>query len=149
MVVRGRGNAWVWLIGVVVQLDKHSVMADFLGEYPELQPAGEELWGLRPTLESWEEDEEVVGHNRQSPVRRFSPLVERSEDEELTFSSSPVNVLEEYNGDDLLYTTVPDPIRLRGVGGTTMFGLNNHFQDEFPSHLVGKVSNPTNWVIHR
>lgn len=121
-------------------------MVDYLGE---LQPAGDNVFGFRPGLDAWErdEDEENPVHGRHSPPERpFSSLDEADEGDSLTdgagprYTHSPVCISESYVDDDgLLYTTVPDPIRLRGVGGTTMFGLNNHFEDDFPSHLVGKV----------
>lgn len=39
-----------------------------------------------------------------------------------------------------LRSIVPDPIVLRGVGGTTLFGLNSKFDDQYPSALTGKVA---------
>ncbi|KAI6647213.1 Cysteine-rich hydrophobic domain-containing protein 2-like [Oopsacas minuta] len=37
-------------------------------------------------------------------------------------------------------STVPDPIRLQGVGSTTIFGLNNRFSMDYPTVLNGKVA---------
>ena len=130
-------------------------MADFLGESGELEPASDDLWGRVPTLDPWMGGEESKDpedmmerglHGQYLPGMRLSPFDE--DDEEImerqtdSYAGTPTNpVLEDFSsGDDhLLYSNVPEPIRLRGVGGTTMFGLNNRFEDDFPSHLVGKV----------
>ncbi|XP_062513861.1 cysteine-rich hydrophobic domain-containing protein 2-like [Corticium candelabrum] len=37
-------------------------------------------------------------------------------------------------------STRPEPLRIRGVGNVTVFGLSNRFNSEFPSLLVGKVA---------
>ncbi len=126
-------------------------MVDYLDG---LQPAGDDGLGFTP--EAWREnddddcDERTVRNRYSPPERPFSSLeeIDNSHDDSVTdtvassrYTHSPVSdnripMEEEY----IQHTaTVPDPIKLRGVGGTTMFGLNNHFEDDFPSHLLGKV----------
>ncbi|XP_064404980.1 cysteine-rich hydrophobic domain-containing protein 2-like [Halichondria panicea] len=39
-----------------------------------------------------------------------------------------------------LRSKVPDPVVLRGVGGTTLFGLNNKFDELYPSTLTGRLA---------
>ncbi len=121
-------------------------MVDYLGD---LQPAGDDVLGLRSTLEAWDSDkeEEEATRSRRSPSERpFSSLEEIDDDSSIDttapsrYTHSPVCISGEYvEHSNLVYDTIPDPVRLRGVGGTTMFGLNNHFEDDFPSHLMGKV----------
>ena len=125
-------------------------MVDFLGD---LQPAGDDSFGFTPGLEAWqgdEEEEQSIRNRHSPPARPFSSLEEEMDnekDDSVTeagagprYTHSPVCISDDYMIEDsILYATVPDPIRLRGVGGTTMFGLNNHFEDGFPSHLLGKV----------
>ena len=122
-------------------------MVDYLGD---LQPAGDEFWGSHQAWLGEELQEERPSVRHSPPDRPFSSLEEEVEDNNdsdtdgpaVGYSRSPASITgieEQVVEDELLYTTVPDPIRLRGVGGTTMFGLNSHFEDEFPSHLVGKV----------
>lgn len=129
------------------------VMVDYLGD---LQlAAGDNGRPLRVTLEAWEGDEDNndgIRIRHSPPERPFSSLEETEDGDSCSLSEvgagvrgpshsppPPVNIPSEEYDDHLLYANVPDPIRLRGVGGTTMFGLNNHFEDEFPAHLVGKV----------
>jgi len=42
--------------------------------------------------------------------------------------------------DDEVILLVPEPIRIRGVGHLTLFGLTNKFDTEFPTSLSGKLA---------
>ncbi|XP_003390184.1 PREDICTED: cysteine-rich hydrophobic domain-containing protein 2-like [Amphimedon queenslandica] len=140
-------------------------MADFLVSSSGLEQAIEDKWGQR-TLDPWtpeDVEEDELYKRLGSPVRLGLPpfeentgleeeerqgevvLGERSTDlpppppaDSITYPlhDSPVTRSDE----QLIFADVPDPVRLRGVGGTTIFGLNNRFDDEFPSYLVGKVA---------
>lgn len=79
----------------------------------------------------------------EADIRIVSPLNISSEKEDASSEAStsdPPRLFDEDLVDSLLVTTVPEPIRLRGVGGSTVFGLNSKFEDEFPSLLTGKVA---------
>lgn len=41
---------------------------------------------------------------------------------------------------DVANAPVPEPILLKGVGGSTLFGISNYFKDEYPTTLTGKVA---------
>ena len=72
-------------------------------------------------------------------------VVERIEED-----THPVAPLDNYIDMSLIQTTVPDPLRLRGIGGTTVFGVSSRFDDEYPSQLNGKVAREEFGVtIHR
>jgi len=58
----------------------------------------------------------------EADIRVMSPLSTSSEDEDANSeaSTSSPHVFNEDLVDSLLVTTVPEPIRLRGVGGSTL-----------------------------
>lgn len=59
----------------------------------------------------------------EADIRVVSPLNLSSEDEDSNSeasASSPPHLFSEDLVDSLLVTTVPDPVRLRGVGGSTV-----------------------------
>ena len=113
--------------------------------------AGRAMADLAPegphSLESLDVEEEVEQRILRYQLR------------EIEDPAPPLHYLDYDVDEHLLHTTVPDPIRIRGVGGTTMsvlfafvlrcskthyvhcrFGLSNRFDEEFPQSLVGKVS---------
>lgn len=122
-------------------------MVDYLGD---LQLAGDNNGVYRVTLDAYEgeeDDKDVLRVRHSPPDRPFSSLEETegetcsiSETTRASSHSPPPPPMASTDDSHLLYTSVPDPIKLRGVGGTTMFGMNNHFEDDFPAHLVGKVT---------
>eukprot|EP00118_Oscarella_pearsei_P009137 m.50893 g.50893 ORF g.50893 m.50893 type:complete len:100 (+) comp34103_c0_seq3:228-527(+) len=36
-------------------------------------------------------------------------------------------------------STAPEPLRIRGIGNITVFGMTNKFNTDFPTSLTGKV----------
>ena len=98
----------------------------------DLSPFNENT-GLEEEEEGEEEEEVILG-------RRHSDLFPPSPPPLSNSITYPPPLAGSEADPELIFTSVPDPIRLRGVGGTTMFGLNNRFENDFPSYLVGKVS---------
>lgn len=47
---------------------------------------------------------------------------------------------EERVTDDSLFSSVPEPVVIRGAGNMTVFGLSNRFDTDFPSALSAKVA---------
>ncbi|XP_065839110.1 cysteine-rich hydrophobic domain-containing protein 2-like [Oscarella lobularis] len=37
-------------------------------------------------------------------------------------------------------STTPEPLKIRGIGRMTVFGLNNKFNTDYPSSLTGKIA---------
>lgn len=72
-------------------------------------------------------------HNYE--VEPVIEVVEAPQDEEVV--QTPV--VESYDP-ELLPTTVPPPIRLRGIGATTVFGLSSRIEDTYPAQLSGRVA---------
>ena len=91
-------------------------MADFLtgdGDYPELQPVFQQVW--EPSNEERVQDE---FSSLELPFPAFLP---DSDDARGYLGPSSSSVLHSFAADDtLLPSTVPDPIKLRGIGGTTL-----------------------------
>ena len=91
-------------------------MADFLsgdGGYPELQPVFQQVW---------EPSNEEEGRDEFSSLELPLPAFLREAGDATGYHRcSSSSVLHSYVMDDsLLPSTVPDPIKLRGIGGTTL-----------------------------
>jgi hypothetical protein len=133
-------------------------MADYLADLEEEESTMEDVWTIRdhPRLDIWEGNDEIMddevergSHSRLSPLARLSPLEEDHHggnyafQDDYSISTGGNGRSHEYTSDEMMSSysgPLPDPIRLKGVGGTTLFGLNNRFDDDFPSYLVGKVA---------
>lgn len=91
-------------------------MADYLsrdGDYPELQPESEQVWESSNVERGQEELESL-----ELP---FPAFLDEADDGGEYSGCSSSSMLHSYGTDDpLLPSTVPDAIKLRGIGGTTL-----------------------------
>lgn len=90
-------------------------MADFLsgdGDCPQLQPVFQQVW--EPSSEERVQDE-------FSSLDLPYPAFLHETDDSRGYHGHSSSLMHSYVTDDsLLPSTVPDPIRLRGIGGTTL-----------------------------